>query len=106
MVRRQGVATLRGVQGIVRLQALFRGRRVRVSDVGREVQKKCSTLVSHYPFHVILLSFAWFCVLVLRNGEIQNLDLDIEVGVDLPLDQAYNHFFILVFMLMFDISFE
>uniref|UniRef100_A0A6P4AD22 protein IQ-DOMAIN 31 isoform X1 n=1 Tax=Ziziphus jujuba TaxID=326968 RepID=A0A6P4AD22_ZIZJJ len=42
LVRRQAVATLCSMLGIVKFQALVRGIRVRHSDVGLEVQKRCS----------------------------------------------------------------
>lgn len=42
LVRRQAVATLCSMFRIVKFQALIRGRRVRHSDIGLEVQKKCS----------------------------------------------------------------
>ncbi|KAJ4824169.1 hypothetical protein Tsubulata_011900 [Turnera subulata] len=42
LVRRQAVSTLCCVLGIVKLQALARGGIVRNSDVGQEVNKKCS----------------------------------------------------------------
>ncbi|KAL0695117.1 hypothetical protein Bca4012_062297 [Brassica carinata] len=45
MVRRQAVATLCCVMGIVRLQALARGREIRHSDIGVEVQRKCRLIL-------------------------------------------------------------
>ncbi|KAK3036669.1 hypothetical protein RJ639_030238, partial [Escallonia herrerae] len=41
LVRRQAVATLHSMQAIVKFQALIRGRKVRLSDAGLEVLKKC-----------------------------------------------------------------
>ncbi|KAI8019844.1 Protein IQ-DOMAIN 31 [Camellia lanceoleosa] len=43
LVRRQAVATLCCMQAIVNFQALVRGRRVRLSDAGCQVLKKCTT---------------------------------------------------------------
>ncbi|GLT65469.1 hypothetical protein SLA2020_379010 [Shorea laevis] len=42
LVRRQAIATLCCVMRIVRLQALIRGVKVRNSDIGLQVNKKCS----------------------------------------------------------------
>uniref|UniRef100_A0A2P2LWQ0 Uncharacterized protein MANES_06G095300 n=3 Tax=Rhizophora mucronata TaxID=61149 RepID=A0A2P2LWQ0_RHIMU len=41
LVRRQAVATLCCMLGIVKLQALGRGKKIRSSDVGQEIYKKC-----------------------------------------------------------------
>ncbi|KAJ8753322.1 hypothetical protein K2173_019721 [Erythroxylum novogranatense] len=42
LVRRQAVATLSCMLGIVKLQALARGIKVRTSDFGQEIHRKCS----------------------------------------------------------------
>ncbi|KAJ8771875.1 hypothetical protein K2173_027052 [Erythroxylum novogranatense] len=42
LVRRQAVATLCCMLGIVKLQALARGIKVRTSEIGHEIEKKCS----------------------------------------------------------------
>ncbi|WCJ35972.1 IQ-domain 31 [Euphorbia peplus] len=44
LVRRQAVATLCCMLGIVKLQALARGVKVRNSDIGLEINKKCSVV--------------------------------------------------------------
>lgn len=39
LVRKQAVATLQCMQGIVKMQAIVRGNRVRCSDIGLAVRK-------------------------------------------------------------------